>query len=223
MGACPSGAARATLVSARTGMLGTATITSSLGPAGAAAFRHQLGALASAGQTIDLAASARPVIAATAAWSYDGKVLVLGAHGFTARLGSALGDAFAAGPLAAAGLGDPAHLGQALFASIKESNVTGCAALDAIACPAAGLAGGCTAGACAPAAAGLDGGLTAWWRALDGTALDLSLSGTANTGDADGDLVLDLVDGGLWSARLTPASLAPIATTGTWTSAAAPP
>jgi hypothetical protein len=162
------------------------------------------------------------VVAATAAWSYDGKVLVLGAHGFTARLGSALGAAFAAGPLATAGLGDPAALGQALFASVKAGTPTGCAALDAIVCPAAGLAGGCASAACPTAAAGLDGGMTAWWTALDGTALDLTWSGTANTADADGDLVLDPVGGGLWSATLTPATLAPIATSGTWTSTAAP-
>jgi hypothetical protein len=225
-GTFPSGATRVNLITARTDMLGTAGLTSTIAPAGAATFTHTLEMLTAPNYSIDLLASARPVVAATAAWSYDGKALVLGAHAFTARLGSALGDGFAQTAVAGAGLPAPGAgdtLGTTLFGSAKEGSLTGCPAIDAIVCPAASLAAGCTSAACAPAAAGLDGGLTAWWRALDGTALDLSLSGTANTGDADGDLVLDPVSGGLWSATLTPAALAPIATTGTWTSTSATP
>ncbi len=209
---------RATLVAGRTDALAP-SIVSELADVGAGRFRESLAHVIAAGETIELAASARPVIASEASWTYANGVLHLDAHGFTARLGSALGLAFADGP--ASGWNANA-LGAAMFSSAKSGAAAGCPAIDQIVCPAAGLGAGCTSSACAPAASALDPALTAWWRALDGPSIDLTWTGTANATDADGDLVIDDVTGGLWSATLA-TSLGPIATTGTWTSVATPP
>ncbi len=226
-GPFPDAAERQALVSARLALLDSLPLVSTLAPAGPGRFEHALVSVTVGAVTIDLSASARPVIAAEAPWSYDGAsaVLRLGAHSFTARLGSALGAGFAEGPLTTDGLGaSSATLGSAMLASAKNGAFSGCAAIDDVVCATAGLGATCVNTACAPAAGGLDPALTAWWRALDGTGLDLTLTGTANAGDADGDLAIDDVAGGLWTASLATASAAgTIATTGTFTTSVSPP
>jgi hypothetical protein len=220
-GPFPEASARIALASARAPLLGALPLASTLTPAGGNHVRHQLVSAKVGAVVVDLAASARPVIDAGAVWSYEPATAVLGlaAHGFTARLGSALGQGFAAGPLKTAGLdGEATMLGTAMFGSARNAagTVTGCAEIDDVVCAAAGLASGCTSTACSAAASGLDPALTGWWRALDGAGIDLTLTGTAHASDPDGDLVIDAVPGGLWTAQLATTGLGTIATTGTW-------
>jgi hypothetical protein len=219
-GPFPAGAARAQLEASRLKLFGDVALSSTLGPAGPGRFHHALAAVTVGSVSIDLAASARPVVSAEAPWTLDHGELTLGGHAFTARLGSALGDGFRDGPLATAGLdGDAAALGQALVGSARHTpTLEGCAAVDAVVCAPAGLAAGCVAAACPAAAAGLDGALTAWWRALDGDGLDLALVGHATAADTDGDLQVDGVTDGRWDVALTLASGQQVDTNGTWTS-----
>jgi hypothetical protein len=224
-GAFPDRSARQALTSSRLALLGSLPLVSSLTPSGPGQVRHALTGARVGSILVDLAASARPVIAADAGWAYDPglQVLRLTTHGFTARLGSALGAGFATGPLAFAGLGgQAATLGAAMLGSATSGTLVGCAAVENVVCSAAGLGPTCASAACAPAATGLDSALTAWWRALDGTDLDLALTGTAKTGDGNGDLAFDDIGGGLWSATITTPPLGATATTGTFTTSASP-
>jgi hypothetical protein len=201
----PSGVARNALALRRAAGWSDAALLSTLEPRAAGVVGHHLDGARFADVTVDLAASARPVLAASAAVTVAADRVVLARHGFTARLGAAAGEAFARTALAPAGL-DPTRLGQALFASASVAGRTGCAAIGPLVCAAAGLGDGCATAACVAASAGLDGGLTAWWRAADGAGLDLALAGALPVRDGDGDLVVDPVAGATWTAEITPAA-----------------
>ena len=213
-GPFPSGAARTDLEAGRLALFTHVFLTSLLEPAGPGRFQHEL----LTAESDDVADSARPVISAEAAYTVENGNVTLAAHGFTARLGSALGDELRVDRLTAVGLGGDADtLGQALVGSARASGgLTGCAAIDAVVCAPAGLAPGCVTAACPAAGTALDGALTAWWRYLDGTGLDLTLVGHAGASDSDGDLVLDLPGTGRWDVALTLASGEQVETAGTW-------
>jgi hypothetical protein len=204
----PAGGARDALVAARAAAWSEASLGSRLDAAGPGLAVHRLEAARFGAITVDLAASARPVLAATAAWTLGPDGAALSRHAFTARLGAAAGAAFATTALEPAGL-EPDHLGAALVDSASAAGRTGCSAISALVCASAGLGDGCAAAACAAASAGLDGGLAAWWRRADGAGLDLAISGALVAADADGDLVLD-PGAGAWTVELTPAAGPPI-------------
>ena len=131
---------------------------------------------------VTLASLALPALQAYTSATVSDKVLVIGSHGFTLRLGTAARAAF--GPLALVPRGLPADVPSfvsALFslAQTPGGSAAGCAALDGLVCPAASRPAGCLMSACLTGldalAAKLDGG----FATADGTGLDLSLSGTA--------------------------------------------
>jgi hypothetical protein len=194
-----------TLAPRRAELLGELTLTSALVWTATTQARHRLIAAAAAGaRTVILADTDRPVLDApvVTAVTRPGPV-ALGDHGFTLRTGTLLRDGFDATALAPAGLaGRAGDLGVALAGSARAGAATGCAAIDQLACAAAGAPAGCAAAACAVAAYALDGALAAWWRLADGVGLDLRWSGTAFVDDADGDLGLDPIDAGAWTATL---------------------
>jgi hypothetical protein len=204
----PAGGARDALVAQRASVWSDATIGSRLDPAGPGLVQHRLESARFGATTVDLAASARPVLAATAAWTPGPAGAALARHAFTARLGAAAGAAFAAAGLEPLGL-DPGRLGAALVATASAGGRTGCTAISALVCASAGLGDGCAAAACAAASAGLDGGLAEWWQRADGAGLDLAVSGTLVAADADGDLAID-PGAGAWTVELVLASGAPI-------------
>ncbi|MCE9579949.1 MAG: hypothetical protein K8W52_42925 [Deltaproteobacteria bacterium] len=222
-GPFPGAVARAALEVQRRGLFGDVAIGSTLAPLAAGSAHHHLVAATIGGEDVALTTSARPVIDADLAVAQIGTDLALGTHAFTGRLGAAIGDGFARGPLHDAGLMVAGSLGAALVDAARDGNLTGCAALDHDVCAGAGLADGCVALACPATAAALDGALTAWWRQLDGDGLDLALAGHASAMDANGDLVLDAIGDGRWDVTLTLADGSSAATTGTWSSAIAPP
>jgi hypothetical protein len=215
-GPFPGPAPRAALEVQRRGLFGDVALGSALAPVSAEQVEHRLIAITIGGRDVALAASPRPVTAADAPLALDGTALAIGAHAFTARLGRAFGDAFAAGPLAQVALTAPDQLGAALIEAARDQPLTGCAAIDHDACGAAGLADGCLASACAPAALGLDSALTRWWHHLDGAGLDLALYGHATAADTDGDLAIDPITDGRWDVGVTFADGATAATAGTW-------
>jgi hypothetical protein len=204
----PAGGARDALVAARAAAWSEAALGSRLDAAGPGLVVHRLAAARFGAITVDLAASARPVLAATAGWTLGPAGAVLARHAFTARLGAAAGAAFTAASLEPAGL-EPDRLGAALVGSASAAGRTGCSAISALVCASTGLGDGCAAAACAAASAGLDDGLAAWWRRADGAGLDLAVSGTLVAADADGDLAVD-PGAGTWTVELTPAAGPPI-------------
>ncbi len=222
-GPFPGPVARAALEVQRRGLFGDVALGSTLAPVAAGAARHHLVAATIGGEDLALATSARPVIDADLTITVAGADLALGGHAFTARLGRALGDGFARGPLRAADLLTPGALGTAMLEAARDGSLTGCAALDHDVCAGAGLADGCAALACPPVAAALDAALVAWWRRVDGAGLDLALAGHASAADTNGDLVLDAITDGRWDVTLTLADGGTAATSGTWTSAITPP
>lgn len=213
-GTFPVGDPLAALIAVRENILSTATITSSLDVSGPAA-THTLATLApgTGGLVIDLVASPRPVIAQTQVpVTITGQALAIGEHGFSLRYGDAARAAFEADALMPANLeGAAASLGTALASAAKDaqSETAGCAAVSAVACGVAGEALDCLEAACQTGAARLDIELHGWLEMLDSSGIDLAWSGAAPIADADFDLMVDPIGGGLgagagaWSARMT--------------------
>lgn len=231
-GSFPTGAALSALLAAQSDTLELLELSSTLSlDAGAGTLAHRLDTarltVAGADYDVVLGDTARPVVrAAPVVWSRSGAdELVIADHGFTLRVGSLARAGFRDVGLAAAGLDDrEADLGAALMESASDtaSSTTDCAAVSAIVCDRLGEAAGCALAACNAAAAHLDVRFGAWWQALDGSGLDLSLSGLAPIRDHDDDLVADSVgvgesgqDGG-WSASFTTASGAAVSSSGSF-------
>lgn len=216
-GPFPVGAALTQLVATRTQLLSAIELHSQLDRISANAVGHRLlGAILRAGtddHEVDLGQTSRPVLMqAPVAYGVTGPVLSIGEHAFTLRLGSLLGDAFVDLGLAEAGLdGRASELGAALTESAADaaSSTSDCAAISAIICGSAGQPNGCAQAACASGAAYLDDAFSAWWQRLDGTDLDLTMSGQATLYDLDDDLLVDGIGNngsssqlGLWSTTL---------------------
>lgn len=223
-GGWPDPAALADVVAVRDDMLTALTLTATL-TVDAGAVTHAL-ATATPGATgpIDLAASSRPVIAAT----FVGAPAVPGAwplatHGFTLRAGSLLRQAHESWALSGAGLGAADHLGSTLIDAVDDGDTRGCAAVSGAVCEAIDAPATCALAACTAVAVALDGALAAWWRLADGPGLDLSLAGTATLADRDGDLVADPIELGAWTGALTLQDGATVSAPGTFRAADAPP
>ena len=132
---------------------------------------------------VALASLALPTLEAFTSATVSDGALVIGSQDFTLRLGSAARAAF--GPLSLVPRGLPADVPSfvsALFALAQApgGSATGCAALDALVCPAAGAAAGCLLDACAAGLGALTGRLNGAFATADGTGIDLSLSGSAS-------------------------------------------
>jgi hypothetical protein len=132
--------------------------------------------------TVSLASLGLPTLQAYATATAADSTLTIGPHAFTLRLGTVARAAF--GPLELVPRGLPPDLPSfvsALFALAQspDGTVTGCAALDAVVCPAIGEAGGCVNSACEAGLEALATDLANGFSTADGTGLDLSLSGSA--------------------------------------------
>lgn len=159
------------------------------------------------GQTYaaDLIDSDRPIVRQLSPAAVDplrGRV-TLAPHAFTLRYGRFARDAFANLGLLPAGLdGRAADLGSALYDSVHDGPSSGCPAFSQVVCGALGQAQTCLAGPCGDAEVALDGRLEAWWRALDASGLDFTLGGSAAVVDDDGDLVIEELEGGSFTAGM---------------------
>jgi hypothetical protein len=162
---------------------------------------------------VTLAALGLPILTATTTASDDDGLLTIGSHGFTLRLGTAARAAF--GPLSLVPRGLPATataLVPALFAlaSSADGTATGCAALDAVLCPAVSEPLGCLLTACAAGLSALAARLDGAFAEADGPGLDLYLSGSAPLFDTHGDGTASVLGStgitpkqvGLWSVDL---------------------
>jgi hypothetical protein len=155
------------------------------GTAGSYAVTHLLtGAeLGPASQVpVTLASLGLPILQGFTSATVSDRMLVIGTHAFTLRLGTVARSAF--GPLALAPRGFPADVpsfASALFALARTpgGTATGCGALDGIVCSAAAQPAGCVMSACLTGLGALAAKLTNAFASADGTGLDLSLSGTA--------------------------------------------
>jgi hypothetical protein len=150
-------------------------------------------------------------LASPVAGSVDAKRrLTLAEHGFSLRYGLLARQALGELVLDPLGLeADAAKQASALAElttttiSGRGKTVQGCAAIDAVVCQAARLSPGCLGKACADGLKALAVGLDAGFKQLDGKQTDLTLVGTAQLVDTNGDLVVDGIGSG--------------STAGTWT------
>lgn len=214
-GSFPTGSALASLLGARQDVLAGASLRSRIAGDGGGRARHTLSevAFATADQTatVDLTASPRPVIEARQVpLVLTLETATVGEHGFSLRLGSAQATAFDALALAPAGLaGQLPSLGTALLTSVQGPTEMSCGGVSELACEAAALGSDCLAAACPAGALAADAELAAWPPVLDGSALDLTLAGSAPVGDAEPNLEVDALGGsagerlGTWDAALT--------------------
>jgi hypothetical protein len=163
----------------------------------------ELAVSAGASKTYDLVALGEPVIDDKGiALTDDGGAITIGAHGFTLGWTTLWLQAFTELSLDArvSGLGSPAipSLVAAVVAPAAHGGKMGCAAVDDLVCSVTTGSGTCAlatpcASALGPVAAALSAGFA------PGSGIDLTLSGTATPVDSDGDLVVDLLNGGAWS------------------------
>lgn len=216
-GGWPAGADRQALRQARADILASLELDSALSLLPPTAARHRLvtARMRAGGGSfeVDLGATSRPLIDQTRVGVVvDGDQLSLAEHGFTLRYGSLAAAAFAALGLVPAGLpADTDAMGSSMVAALAdpELDIPGCEVASALVCTAIERAPACLAAACASATPALDQALAAWWRAAQGSGLDLVMSGHGRLHDADGDLTVEAVgtgaDGaspGLWNASL---------------------
>jgi hypothetical protein len=224
-GPWPSGLGLTLLLAARRVPLTGFSLASQLdSTAGTAPLRHRLAELSvsSGAFAVDLVDSPRAIIRQTAPSSLDpasGR-LELGDHRFTLDYGAFARDAFAALGLTPAGLAPRAgDLGAALFDSVDTGIATGCTALSDLVCDRIGSAASCLASACSSARPALDGLLDAWWQRLDATGLDFGLTGWAEVGDNDADMLVESLgadDGSAWTATLDLTSGSSVELPGAW-------
>jgi hypothetical protein len=161
-----------------------------------------------------------PVLTASLAGTVTESALVVPAHGFTVRLGTAARQAFGTLSLVHRGLpADAAGVVAAVAALAhgvdgqpgQSSARTGCDALDDALCARAGQAAGCLATACRAGLVALASRLDASFDAADGTGIDLTLEGQAplldthDNGFADslGNLQIP-TQAGTWTVDLSP-------------------
>ena len=217
-GTWPVGDALAALVQVRADVLASFELASSVTPVTAGAFGHRLTAVRVRGgdqvYELDVGATSRPVIEQPLVpVVLEDNRLDLSEHGFTLRYGTIAAAALVALGLEPAGLPpDAAALGRALVASVTDTvgGTSGCEALSNLVCDAIGGAPPCLVQACQDATPAMDDALAAWWRAVQGTGLDLDLAGSGLLHDDDGDLVVERIgrdaEGmatGLWNGRMT--------------------
>jgi hypothetical protein len=194
-------------------IVGTATLTSTLTVTAASdstwAAEHalasaQLAANATQSKTYDLVAFGEPVIDdKDVGFSDDGMVATIGTHDFTLGWNALWLQAFTDLSLTArvAGLSAPVipSLVSAIVAPAAHGGKMGCAAVDDLVCVVTTGSGSCALTTpCASALAPLAATLSAPFAPSSG--IDLTLAGTVMPVDSDGDLVVDMLVGGLWAA-----------------------
>jgi hypothetical protein len=117
------------------------------------------------------------------------------AHGFTLRLGTTSRYAFEVSSLNARNVRDSAGLVEKVFGlaqwNEEPAPITGCAALDAVACARVGEPRGCLVDACRVGQVALAKELSEAFASLDGESLDLTLAGGAPVVDQDMDGLAD--------------------------------
>jgi len=227
----PSGAVLTAMLDARTSTLGSLALVSQLRFLGPGVAGHRLdGATLTVGGSdyaVSLGQTQRPVVDQhSVAIAIDAdQQMTLGAHGFTLRIGSLVRAGFRDRGLAAAGLANrETDLGTAMAESAYDgtSSTYGCDAISAVLCGSIGQSQSCAVNACDAAATHLDGALSAWWKHLDGSGLDCTLSGSATVHDDNNDLVVDAVGDsaspGSWTVTMTAADGTSMPTTGTFAS-----
>jgi hypothetical protein len=133
--------------------------------------------------------------------------LMIDEHGFSLRLGLVARRALGKLVLAAVGLPESSEaLAAALFALVHHGGLKGCAALDALACDAARLLPSCLADACKAAGGALASRLDSGFLAIAVPTKDLSLKGTVEMKDKDGDLAVDELGSeqkpGVWDVKI---------------------
>jgi len=207
-----------------TGLLAGLSLESSLDLASAT---HRLDAahfaLPGADFDIPLAVTARPIVVAhdvaIALGAGAAPRFSLASHGFTLRLGSLLRDGFAHfPPLPADG-----RLGKELVAGVNgPAGTTGCPALSAVACPAAGLGAACLANACTTSVPSIDTALARPFTFSEGSGLDFVWSGAATGVDTELDFQVESLQMGIWQATLTFADASTLLVGATFTGTAAP-
>ena len=204
-----AGTALDALLAARAAPLTSFALTSTLEASPTGAVHHQIERLSvtAGGQTYadDLIDSDRPIVRQQSPAAVDplrGRV-TLAPHGFTLRYGQFARDAFADLGLAPAGLdGRAGDLGSALYDSVHDGPSSGCPAFSQVVCGALGQAQTCLASPCGQARVALDTRMDAWWHSLDATGLDFTLAGTAAVVNDDGDLVIERLDDGTFTAAV---------------------
>ncbi len=194
-------------------IVGTATVTSTLTVSAASdttyAAEHalasaQFAASATQSKTYDLVAFGEPVIDdKDVSFTDDGMVATIGAHGFTFGWTSLWLQAFTDLSLTVRvpGLSAPVipSLVSAIVAPAAHGGKMGCAAVDDLVCNVTTGSGSCALTTpCASALAPLAATLAAPFAPVSG--IDLTLAGTVMPVDSDGDLVVDMLTGGVWSA-----------------------
>jgi hypothetical protein len=206
-------------ITASTTLQSTLTVTRASADGYTAAHALTSATFAAGGQqkTYDLVALGQPVIAVKDVALVDaGGALKVSAHGFTFGWTTLW-------ELALVDLSIPLRVGtvtappieglvKAVVAPASRNGKMGCAAVDDLVCSVTTGAPGCSlttpcASAVTPMAATLEAPFAAT------TGIDLTLAGTATAVDSDGDLQVDLLSGGSWSAP----GLAPSTFSGTVT------
>ena len=155
---------------------------------------------------------------ATAAAQTRDRQFVIERHGFTLRLGTATRAAFGALALERRGLpGDTAGLVASLAALARspDRKSTGCAALDAVLCPAVGYPVDCLTSACLAGLSGLAKRLNDSFDAAEGAGLDLYIEGCRSdcsiypaiaplnvSGGSAASGKLNVAEVGIWSVDL---------------------
>ena len=164
-------------------------------------------------QTLGLTVTAESEIPA----SLKADQLSIPSHGFTLRLGTSARYAFEATSLKSRNVRDSAGLVMAVLGlaqwNDQASSLTGCAAMDAVACAQINRGRGCLLSACQAGLDALAQNLAAAFDRLDGDAIDFWLSGSAPVVDLDADGQADALGTaasaggvsagpGLWSAEM---------------------
>jgi hypothetical protein len=162
--------------------------------------------------------------------------LSIPSHAFTLRLGTNARYAFEATSLKTRNARDSAELVETMFGMAQlgpqEATLSGCAALDAVACDAVKYPRGCLLAACQAGLTALARKLVSAFDSLDGDGYDFLLSGWAPAIDLDGDGQADALGvagssgnvfagPGLWSA-VVEARSGSNSTYGSWTASRSP-
>jgi hypothetical protein len=188
----------------------TLTSTLTVSPASATTYtaEHTLSGAAfevsaALSKTYDLVALGEPVIdVSNVAVGDDGTKLTIGTHGFTLGWTTLWKQAFVDLSLMTRvmGLASPPipSLVAAIVAPASRAGKMGCAAVDDLVCSVTTGSGSCALTTpCASALAPMAATLEAPFAPASG--IDLTLMGSATPVDSDGDLVVDLLNGGGWT------------------------
>ncbi|MFH0899766.1 MAG: hypothetical protein V2A73_03970 [Pseudomonadota bacterium] len=150
---------------------------------------------------VEVPASDRLVITATAPATRDGSALMVGSHGYTIALGQALASAFVELVLEPKGIDSPAQLGTAIHETAAVDDMSGCIAISAECCSRIGRSPSCLSTTCAFGVSKLNQTLFSLFSLFASNQIDFRWEGAATAADNDNDLLVDTLAGGIWSAQ----------------------